>query len=155
MTTTAGPLAGASLEAFLPRPVAGMLSQLSRYTLVSAVALGLDVGVFMALAHGAGFKASAAGIVGYTAGLALHFLLSSRFVFDTGASAKSKVRLFAEFVLSGLVGLAITAVVIAAATDLAGLPPVVGKGAAVVVSFASVFVLRRTIVFAARQTNQP
>lgn len=132
---------------------AAFLPQLSRYTLVSAVALGLDFLIFLMLTHGAALKASSAGAIGYTAGLLLHFALSSRFVFDTRATAKSRARLLAEFAASGLVGIAITAVVIALAVDVAGLPPVVGKACAVVVSFASVFVLRRTIVFATAQTG--
>lgn len=136
---------------------AAVAPQLSRYTLVSAVALGLDFLVFLMLTHGAGLKASTAGAIGYSAGLLLHFALSSRFVFDARATDKSRVRLFAEFAASGLVGIAITSIVIALTVDVAGLVPVVGKACAVVVSFASVFVLRRTIVFAAGRplTNAP
>ena len=152
--TRASPIATGAAAPRVRLPVPGLaralalVPQLSRYTLVSAVALGLDFAVFLALAHGAGLKASSAGAIGYSAGLLLHFALSSRFVFDTGSTRKSRVRLFCEFAASGLVGVAITAAVIALAVDVAGLLPVIGKAIAVAVSFASVFVLRRTIVFA-------
>jgi putative flippase GtrA len=127
-----------------PRRVAG---QVGRYGLISVVALGADFMVFLGLTL-AGMQPSLAGAVGYLAGLVLHYVLSVRFVFDVARSAKSHARLFSEFVVSGAVGLCITAGTIAISTDIAHLPPVVGKAAAVVMSFAVVFILRRAIVFA-------
>ena len=129
--------------------VLGLLPQLSRYTLVSAVALGIDMGLFLVLARGAGVKPAIAGVAGYCAGLVLHFILSTRFVFDARASQKSPSRLFGEFAATGLVGVAITWAVIAAATDVAHLPDIAAKAAAVATSFVAVFLLRRTLVFVA------
>ena len=54
------------------------------------------------------------GVVGYACGIVLHYQLSRRFVFATAASQKSAHRRFVEFVASGLIGLAVTAAVIAA-----------------------------------------
>ena len=127
-----------------------LLPQLSRYTLVSALALGLDAAVLLALVHGAGLRASIAGLIGYAAGLVLHFALSTRFVFKASAAAKSRARLFAEFAATGVVGLAITGGVLWLASDVAGVPAIVAKAAAVAISFATVFALRRTVVFRAR-----
>ena len=45
----------------------------------------------------------------------------SRFVFDARATDKAQARLFGEFALSGLAGMAITALVIALATEVFGL----------------------------------
>ncbi len=89
-----------------------------------------------------------AGVLGYGAGLALHFLLSSRFVFTAAAAHKAQTRLFAEFALSGLAGLATTAIVIALAADVAGLPALPAKVLATGASFAFVYWLRCTMVFA-------
>ncbi len=128
-------------------PIVALLPQLSRYTVVSALALALDLGLFLALTRGVGVKAAFAGVVGYSAGLVLHYILSTRFVFDTGSSAKSQARMFAEFAATGLVGVGITWAVIAAGTEFALLPDVVAKAAAVGTSFFAVFLLRRTMVF--------
>jgi putative flippase GtrA len=131
------------------RPPSAILPQLSRYTIMSALALGLDLGLFLALTNGQ-VNPSTAGIISYVAGLMLHYLMSVNYVFDPSIAEKSDIRLFGEFVLTGLVGLFITAIVISIATDHVGLPALVGKIAAVATSFIAVFLLRRTIVFAAR-----
>jgi putative flippase GtrA len=128
--------------------------QLSRYTLVSAMALVLDFTVYLTLA-GAAASPPVAGVVGYGAGTLLHFCLSVRFVFDAGATRKMGARLFGEFVLSGLVGMGLTAGVIAMATGLAGLAALPAKIIAAAASFVTVFTLRRCIVFAAPGLGLP
>src|SRR5262245_28310454 len=95
------------LSAWLPprlmaavAPVLGLLPQLSRYTIVSALALVLDFTVYLLLAAG-GATAALAGVIGYACGLALHYILSVRYVFDAPAAHKGQSRLFAEFAISG------------------------------------------------------
>jgi putative flippase GtrA len=122
------------------------LMQAGRYGLVSVVALACDFVVFLALTK-AGALPVLAGAVGYVLGLALHFLLSTLFVFDTKAVGKSNRRLFAEFAASGCVGLIMTAGMISIATAHLHASPASAKLAAVLVSFAVVFLLRRTVVF--------
>ena len=46
-----------------------------------------------------------AGVIGYALGTGLHYLLSTRFVFDAGTTDKVHARLFGEFALSGLAGM--------------------------------------------------
>ena len=136
--------------AFVPGPIARLMPELSYYTIVSVIALGVDLAVFKMLLIG-GMRAALAGIVGYGVGLVLHYMLSVRYVFETAGSAKSGARRFGEFALSGGVGVAITWAVILAATDFAHLPAMLGKIAAVGTSFVVVFLLRRGIVFAGRK----
>jgi putative flippase GtrA len=124
-----------------------VLPQLSRYSVVSLLALMLDYGVYLSLAS-AGLRPFLAGTVGYSLGLLLHFILSTAFVFNAAAAGKPAARLFGEFALSGLAGLIVTACVIAAAHDVAGLPPLPAKLLATVASFLLVYSLRRGIVFA-------
>jgi putative flippase GtrA len=131
-------------------PVLALLPQLSRYTIVSALALALDFTVYLLLGAG-GTAGALAGAVGYACGLALHYALSVRFVFDARAAHKGQSRLVTEFALSGLAGMAITALVIAATVDLGGMPLLPAKILAVGVSFVVVFALRRGIVFAGRK----
>lgn len=126
--------------------LAGPVPQLSRYALASAAALLLDFAVFLALTALA-IGPSLAGVLGYGAGMGLHYLLSVRFVFDARASKKAHARLFAEFALTGVSGMAITALVIAVVTGLAGAPALVGKVLAAGASFLFVFFLRRAVVF--------
>jgi putative flippase GtrA len=130
----------------LLRPLARLMPELSYYTVVSALALGLDLVVFTALTRG-GLRAALAGIIGYAVGLVLHYILSSRFVFDTTGSTKSGLRRFAEFVVSGGVGILITWAIIAFSTEVLHVPALIGKILAVGTSFIVVFLLRRGIVF--------
>ena len=58
-----------------------MLPQLWRYGIVSASALTLDFGVFLAFNHML-YHPTLAGMIGYSTGIILHFFLSRRFVFD-------------------------------------------------------------------------
>jgi len=125
------------------------LAQALRYVGVSAVALGIDLAVFLALGA-AGMGAVPAAVIGYAAGLVAHFALSCRFVFDAEATGKGMSRLFAEYVASGIAGLAVTAATVAAAVDGLGLAPMPGKAIAVGLSFVAVFLIRRSIVFVAR-----
>jgi len=127
----------------------GLLPQLSRYTIVSALALVLDFTVYLLLATG-GMTVALAGAIGYACGLALHYMLSVRYVFDAAAAQKGKSRLITEFALSGFAGMAITALVIAVTVDLGGVPLLPAKILAVGVSFLVVFALRRSVVFAGR-----
>jgi putative flippase GtrA len=128
-------------------PILGMLPQFSRYTVVSALALVLDFSVYLLLAAG-GMKVALAGALGYACGLALHYVLSVRYVFDPRAANKAQTRLLAEFALSGFAGMAITALVIAVTVDVGSMPLLPAKVLAVGVSFLVVFALRRGVVFA-------
>lgn len=127
--------------------VLALMPKLSRYAIVSIAALVLDFTVYISLTQ-ADVSPTLAGIVGYSFGLLLHYTLSVRFVFDQRASDKSMRRTFAEFVISGLLGLVLTALVIWIATTFLGLPALIAKGVAVVASFLAVFAMRHTIVFA-------
>lgn len=132
----------ARLEALAPT-----LVQLSRYSAASALALALDFATYLLLTAG-DMKPVLAGVLGYGAGLVLHFVLSSRFVF-LGAAAKAHSRRFGQFALSGLAGIGTTAIVMTIATDLAGLPGLTAKILAAGASFLLVYWLRCTVVFAA------
>ena len=126
---------------------AGVAAQLSRYSAASALALALDFTVYLAFT-GFGMSPPLAGVIGYAGGMILHYLLSTRFVFDARATDKVHARLFGEFALSGLAGMGITALVIALATGAAGLAALPAKVLAAGSSFLVVFAVRRAVVFA-------
>jgi putative flippase GtrA len=130
------------------------LTQLSRYSAASALALALDFTVYLTLSA-EGLRPVLAGVLGYTAGLALHFVLSSRFVFNRASLDKTQARLLGEFALTGLAGTGTTAIVMALATGIGGLPGLTAKVMAASASFVLVYWLRCTIVFGASSQREP
>lgn len=121
--------------------------RLVRYLLASAGALALDVGSFLALLA-LGMMPVLASAAGYSLGILCHWLLSSRAVFhDTvarGGIARTKQK--ALFVVSALMGLALTTVIVGGA-DLAGMDPRIAKLIAVAASFTLTWLLRAKVVF--------
>jgi putative flippase GtrA len=137
---------GEATRIFLRR-LTGALPEVSRYSVASVLALVFDFWAYLELVS-AGVAATLAGISGYALGLTLHFVLSTRFVFRNSREEKPNARLFAEFVMTGLLGLALTAGIIAVATMAMGVSPLPAKLLAVGVSFFAVFAVRRSMVFA-------
>lgn len=118
-----------------------------RYVLASVGALAVDVGSFLAL-MALGMAAAPASAVGYSLGIVAHWLMSSRAVFQdrvaSGGTARTQQK--ALFVISALVGLALTTAIVAAGVA-GGLDPRIAKGAAIVVSFLATWLIRSKIVF--------
>ncbi len=137
----------------MTHPVSSLLPQLMRvtflrYAVASVVALAADMGLFMALLamnwHPAGASATS-----YAAGIGIHWLISSRLVFVAGARTIGMVRVRqkALFIVSALVGLAITVGIVAAGQGV-GIDPRLSKLAAIGASFIATYYLRKTLVFA-------
>jgi putative flippase GtrA len=126
-----------------------MLDQIySRYVAASAASLAVDFAIFMA-ALSTGMLPAVAAACGYVAGIACHWLISSRFVF-TGRVAKignGRRNQQALFVMSALVGLGITTGIVGLGSRF-GFDPRIAKGVAIVVSFQATYMLRKRIVFA-------
>ncbi|KUO52829.1 MAG: polysaccharide biosynthesis protein GtrA [Sphingomonadales bacterium BRH_c3] len=121
--------------------------RLLRYGLASVGALAVDVGVFLALLS-AGVAAAPASAFGYTVGIAAHWLLSSRKVFHDGLAARGRERMKqkALFVISALIGLALTTAIVGLG-DQAGADPRLAKLAAIVASFILTYLIRSRVVF--------
>ncbi|MBV9841546.1 MAG: GtrA family protein [Sphingomonadaceae bacterium] len=119
-----------------------------RYGIASAVALGVDLVVFLAAlqAHVAPTLASASG---YAIGILAHWLVSSRFVFADGTPVTGGARHVQKvmFVLTAFVGLVLTVAVVAMG-QIVDLDPRLAKLVAILVSFQSGWLMRRKIVFA-------
>jgi putative flippase GtrA len=129
------------------RPVAALLrAPYLRYVGVSAGALGVDMSVYLVALH-FGIAPALSAAIGYLFGVAVHWILSSRLVFDDVAQrglARTKQK--ALFLTSALVGLGLTIAIVALATRL-GIDPRLAKLGAIVVSFQATYMLRRRIVF--------
>jgi putative flippase GtrA len=119
-----------------------------RYIATSAGALGVDMALFMALLTG-GIAPWLASSIGYSAGIIVHWLLSSRAVFTQARSSKGgeRQRQKALFVASALVGLTLTTAIVGLGHAL-GLDARLAKIVAIAVSFQATYLLRKRIVFA-------
>lgn len=118
----------------------------SRYLAASIVALALDLGLFMLL-RAAGLPIVAVSALSYAAGIAAHWLLSSRLVFaaELHAAGAPRRRQQLLFILSALVGLSITVAIVGTASLL--IDPRLAKLIAVGVSFQVTWWLRSCVVF--------
>lgn len=140
----------------LPETMAADLSKLVlrlkdvrfiRYVLASVGALAVDMGLFLALLA-MGAWAAGAGAASYSAGILAHWLLSSRAVFvgNVATRGAQRTKQKALFVISALVGLALTTAIVWSG-DNAGFDPRIAKLAAIVVSFTATWLLRSKVVF--------
>jgi len=141
--------------ATLPDPMLRQLTDhvLVRYVTASALALGVDLGTFLALLH-LGLAPALAATIGYGLGIVAHWLLSSRTVFPADALRSGARRTVqkALFAGSALAGLALTTGIVALGTAWQ-FDPRLSKLGAIVASFALTWILRERIVF--RPTPEP
>lgn len=121
----------------------------SRYLLASVGSLACDLGVFLLLLH-TGMPPMAASAGGYSVGILVHWLFSTRFVFDGGMASAGVVRVRQKglFVLTALLGLAITVAIVGTGARL-GLDPRIAKLIAVAISFQATYLARRATIFRA------
>ena len=118
-----------------------------RYVAVSAGALGVDLALYLAMLQ-TGVAAVFAAAIGYLSGVAVHWVFSSRVVFnDVAERGLARTKQKALFLTSAFIGLGITMGIVAVATYF-DIDPRVAKLVAVAVSFQTTYLLRRTIVFA-------
>lgn len=121
-----------------------------RYIVASGVALCVDMGSFLEMLR-MGVSPTLASAISYSLGIVAQWLLSSRTVFTEGVARRGEGRTRQKllFILSALVGLAVTAGIVALGQAL-GQNPRLSKLAAIGVSFLVTWSLRRNIVFANR-----
>ena len=121
--------------------------RLTRYLLASVGALAVDMGCFLILLS-VGMWPAMASAIGYCLGIVAHWLLSSRAVFtDTvAANGFARTRQKGLFVISALIGLALTTFIVWGG-ESAGGDPRIAKLVAIVVSFTATWLLRSRVVF--------
>ena len=120
---------------------------LLRYLLASVGALAVDMGTFLALLA-LGTMPVLASAVGYSLGIAAHWLLSSRAVFTDSVATErpARNRQKALFVGSALAGLALTTLIVGAGTAI-GIDSRLSKIVAIGASFTLTWLLRKRVVF--------
>jgi putative flippase GtrA len=131
--------------------VAPLLSTVfSRYLLTSVIALAVDMGAFLQLLA-MGTSPALSSAISYSIGILTHWIISTRAVFETRVAARGPHRhiQLVHFVLSALVGLALTTGIVAAGLFVS-LDPRIAKVIAVGVSFFGTWHLRNRYVFKAK-----
>lgn len=122
--------------------------ELSRYVLAGATAFGADLSTLLIATQIFGLHYLGANIVGYTVGMALAYLLNTRWVF-TEHRFSNKGTEFAVFNIILLIGLSISEATIYLFHHVMELQLALSKTASAVVVFAFNFILRKKIVFTA------
>jgi putative flippase GtrA len=119
-----------------------------RYVVVSVGALAVDMGVFLALLN-SGMASTVAAALGYSVGIAAHWTLSSRKVFQdrvSGRGTRERTQQKAMFVVSALLGLVVTMSIVGIG-DALGLDPRIAKVIAIGISFMLTYLLRNVLIF--------
>ncbi len=125
-----------------------------RYLVVSFGALAVDLGLFLLLLYGGMISAIAAAI-GYSAGIVVHWFLTSRKVFGDRVSGKGTTERLHQkilFLVSALLGLGITMAIVGVC-DALGLDPRIAKIIAIGVSFQITYILRNVVIFRPTKTE--
>lgn len=121
---------------------------LPRYFLASVLALGVDYSIYLVLLRASPELSPAlAAVPAYIAGAVVHYFVSRRFVFPQGWLHRHQLREFALFLLSGLLGAALTSGVVWAVSAVPGAGIHWPKIVAVIVSFAVTYAVRKYLVF--------
>ncbi len=119
---------------------------ITRYLAASVVALAFDLAVFSTLLA-LGMGAAIASALGYCAGIVIHWLVSSNFVF-TGKTREGSALQWQRILFAGsaLLGLAITVATVAVLSGW-GTHPIAAKASAIIISFVTVYAARKWGVF--------
>ncbi len=124
----------------------GWLSHGLRYTGVNLLACVVDVSVFLGLNHLIAAP-TLSSCIGYTFGIVSNYHLTKHFVFHGHATNKSGRRLFMEFMGTGFVGLALTAIMTGVGVHALGLTPELSKLISLLTCFVVLYFMRSMLVF--------
>jgi len=116
-----------------------------RYGFYIGAATGLELALFWLLVHPAGLTPLVANAIAYTFGVVVTYILSIRLIFSARSILGAPA--VAIFGLSCLAGLGINEAVIYLSYYVLGLPPMLSKILAVLVTFFINFFLRKTTLF--------
>ena len=125
-----------------------------RYVVVSVAALAVDMAVFLGLLQ-TGLPSPIAAAIGYSVGIAAHWTISSRKVFQDRVSdrgTRERTQQKGMFVVSALLGLIVTMSIVGMGDGL-GLDPRIAKVMAIGISFVITYLLRNVVVFRSVSTG--
>ena len=120
--------------------------ELSRYLVVSAAALAVDLGLLALLTAGLGAHYLIANPIAFTVGALVAYFGSVHWAFQN-RKMDNKAMELAVFVVIGVGGLAVNESVLWLGIEVAALSLVVAKMGAAITSFAFNFVVRKIMLF--------
>ena len=124
---------------------------LPRYFAASLLALAADMATLSACLRLFAFGLAWSATLGFAVGAVVAYLLSIRWVFRERAFGNAPALEFTGFVAIGIAGLGITQLVLWLGVGQLGLLPEAVKLGAAGITFAFNYVVRKTLLFAARR----
>lgn len=124
---------------------ASLTSQGARYLVVASAAAAVDVGCLWLLYSAVGLNHLLAAAIAFTIGLVVNFALARRWVF--GADGPPTAAEFSGYWLIGFAGLGLTESILFVGVDIAGLPVMLTKFAALTIVFSWNFLVRRFVLY--------
>jgi putative flippase GtrA len=128
--------------------------ELLGYGAASAIALGVDVSILALLAGRGGWHYLPASVVAFISGGLVAYTLSVTFVFQQHRVPQRSLELFL-FLSLGIAGLAVNALVLSLAIEVAGIGLLAAKFCAAACTFATNFALRRNLLFTPDAAARP
>jgi putative flippase GtrA len=126
--------------------IKGIVEKVIRYGGSSAVALGIDVGLMMALINFVGMNYLYAAAIGFSAGCVANYILSKYFVFEN-RSDNSETHTVLLFFIVGFAGLLLNQLILYIGVDILSVHTLVAKAASAGIVFWFNFLLRGIFVF--------
>lgn len=133
--------------------VRSVAADLLKYGAASAAALALDYGTLFLLSQVIGVNYLISAAAGFSAGLALVYVLSVRFVYRNRRVMDAGKEL-AGFIVTGALGLLLNETLMALFVGVLGLAVAVAKIPTAGFVFLFNFATRRSFLFAAAQTDE-
>lgn len=130
-----------------------LLKEGTRYFVASCIALAADWLVYVALIRLAGVHYLAAAPAGFLLGLAVHYRLSTRWVFNIRRMTSARAE-FLVFSLIGLGGLLLNQAVIFLGVEYLFLAPELAKLASAGISYLFNFGVRKILLFSTHRASQ-
>ncbi len=130
-----------------------LLKEGTRYFIASCIALAADWLLYVALIRLAGIHYLAAAPAGFMLGVALHYALSTRWVFKTRRIKDARAE-FLLFSVIGVGGLLLNQAVIFAGVEYLQLAPELAKLASAGISYLFNYGVRKVLLFSAQRGLQ-
>lgn len=136
----------AILNRLLKQPTNDVRIQLFRYFFVGGLAFAVDFALLWALTEFAGMHYTLSAAISFTAGLAVNYLISIRWVFRE-RTLQSRAAEFTVFAVIGVVGIGLNVSIIWTATEWLSIHYLVSKIVATAIVFLWNFFARKYILF--------
>lgn len=136
------------LRTILTRSTSNTLIQLFRYGIVGCIAFVVDFGMLAFFTEVTGLSYLLSGCIGFTGGVTINYFLSVNWVFETqNSDSTSKSAEFLLFVLIGIIGLGINALIMWMLTEYAAVHYLISKLISTIIVFIWNFIARRALVY--------